>query len=302
MSSSRDDQQRTNSLAFAKVDCYTCSALKTPCDRQRPWCGTCISNQRKCGGFKMSLVWKDSISPTFSAETSCTSDPSTLNTSPTYQPESSHRKRQEFKFIQGRSKRKRKSKLSDQSREAYPAADNQKYFLPHMGLGTSLSSSYDFTTDTVVTRAITLPYDDQSMCNDGFSTLNENFDFHFLPQSNPLLPNESELDVSRDAHHRYSYIRSDEFQTHQPSHIGSHSGGNISNASTSRLSDIQVVSQHLPDEHTLPIPELRYQSQAHKYNAILDICEATFVVNMNNLKLPLLTYMSQIMMSFASCH
>lgn len=91
--------RRTNSLAFAKNDCHTCTSLKKQCDRQRPRCGTCLSDKRKCDGFAMPLVW------TGSARNNSPSGPTP------------HQKGgpctiAEFKFIQGRPKRKRKPKSS----------------------------------------------------------------------------------------------------------------------------------------------------------------------------------------------
>jgi hypothetical protein len=50
--------RRTNSLGSAKTDCHNCSSLKEACDRQRPQCGTCHREQRKCGGYVLNLVWK----------------------------------------------------------------------------------------------------------------------------------------------------------------------------------------------------------------------------------------------------
>jgi hypothetical protein len=54
----KTSDHRTNSLAFAKTDCHTCSELKRWCDRQRPRCGTCSSHRRKCGGFVLDFTWK----------------------------------------------------------------------------------------------------------------------------------------------------------------------------------------------------------------------------------------------------
>ena len=55
---SLDPTPRTNSLAFAKVDCHTCIRLNNRCDRRRPKCGTCLSQGHSCGGFAQDLVWK----------------------------------------------------------------------------------------------------------------------------------------------------------------------------------------------------------------------------------------------------
>ncbi|BAE60999.1 unnamed protein product [Aspergillus oryzae RIB40] len=49
--------KRTNSLAFARADCHTCTSRGQKCDRQRPHCTTCISHGRKCGGFATPLSW-----------------------------------------------------------------------------------------------------------------------------------------------------------------------------------------------------------------------------------------------------
>lgn len=49
--------KRTNSLAFARSDCHTCSANDERCDRRRPRCSTCLNQGRKCGGFATTLSW-----------------------------------------------------------------------------------------------------------------------------------------------------------------------------------------------------------------------------------------------------
>ncbi|KAI2727352.1 transcriptional regulator family: Fungal Specific TF [Penicillium roqueforti] len=94
---------RTNSLAFAKNDCHTCAALKEGCDRQRPRCGTCISNRRACGGFAMDLVWKELPVVNHGPlprgrESGCSSKRDPQHT---------------FKFTQGRPKRRRKPRQSN---------------------------------------------------------------------------------------------------------------------------------------------------------------------------------------------
>lgn len=91
--------RRTNSLAFAKNDCHTCTSLNKECDRRRPRCGTCLSDGRKCDGFAMPLVWQGSetnISPSF----------------PRHLQKGQSCNTAEFKFVQGRPKRKRRPKSS----------------------------------------------------------------------------------------------------------------------------------------------------------------------------------------------
>lgn len=96
---------RTNSLAFAKSDCHTCSALRERCDRQRPRCGTCITHQRACGGFALDLVWKDL------AISKNTSFLSQLDHELSQQcPNRAPQKHSNFKFVQGRPRRKRRPK------------------------------------------------------------------------------------------------------------------------------------------------------------------------------------------------
>jgi hypothetical protein len=94
---------RTNSLAFAKNDCHTCKALKKKCDRQRPRCGTCLSSGRKCDGFAMPLVWKGldvkEVSPQVGGDLEANQ-----------QRKRPIRQDAEFKFVQGRPKRRRKPK------------------------------------------------------------------------------------------------------------------------------------------------------------------------------------------------
>jgi hypothetical protein len=96
---SRSAGRRTNSLAFAKHDCHTCAALKTDCDRQRPRCGTCLSNQRKCDGFAIPLVWKD---------LAVAQSPQSVDTRLSQLQQPVSRGHAEFKFIRGRPKQKRK--------------------------------------------------------------------------------------------------------------------------------------------------------------------------------------------------
>ncbi|KIW10679.1 hypothetical protein PV08_11643 [Exophiala spinifera] len=54
--------RRTNSLAFAKSDCHTCSSLNVRCDRQRPRCTPCLDAGILCQGYSMKLTWHQSHS------------------------------------------------------------------------------------------------------------------------------------------------------------------------------------------------------------------------------------------------
>lgn len=54
--------RRTNSLAFAKSDCHTCSSLNVRCDRQRPRCTPCQDAGILCQGYSMKLTWHQSHS------------------------------------------------------------------------------------------------------------------------------------------------------------------------------------------------------------------------------------------------
>lgn len=51
--------RKSNSLAFARTDCHTCTADGVQCDRQRPQCNTCLNRGRKCGGFATPLSWDE---------------------------------------------------------------------------------------------------------------------------------------------------------------------------------------------------------------------------------------------------
>jgi hypothetical protein len=110
-SGSKNESRRTNSLAFAKQDCHTCAALETQCDRKRPHCGTCLSNQRKCDGFAIPLVWKD-------LEVAQSLPPSRDKRSSQSQNRGI-RGNAEFKFVRGRPKRKRKPKGGNLAEAAY---------------------------------------------------------------------------------------------------------------------------------------------------------------------------------------
>jgi hypothetical protein len=49
-------ERRTNSLAFAKTDCHTCTANQRRCDRKRPRCSSCSGRNVVCGGYPMQLT------------------------------------------------------------------------------------------------------------------------------------------------------------------------------------------------------------------------------------------------------
>ncbi|KAK7547187.1 fungal-specific transcription factor domain-containing protein [Phyllosticta citricarpa] len=49
---------RTNSLAFAKTDCFSCAAIGRRCDRLRPLCHACLQNGTACRGFPTTLSWQ----------------------------------------------------------------------------------------------------------------------------------------------------------------------------------------------------------------------------------------------------
>ncbi|RDW58181.1 hypothetical protein BP6252_13592 [Coleophoma cylindrospora] len=53
-------EPRTNSLAFAKTDCHTCTANQRRCDRKRPRCASCAGKKIVCGGYPMQLTWPQS--------------------------------------------------------------------------------------------------------------------------------------------------------------------------------------------------------------------------------------------------
>lgn len=98
--------RRTNSLGSAKADCHTCSSMKKPCDRQRPQCGTCRREHRKCGGYVLDLVWKDRGSR--EAPSSTRSATRTIVMNSPMSPGNLVPSERQFKFKQGRPKMKRK--------------------------------------------------------------------------------------------------------------------------------------------------------------------------------------------------
>ncbi|KAK8170114.1 fungal-specific transcription factor domain-containing protein [Phyllosticta citrichinensis] len=49
---------RTNSLAFAKTDCFSCAAIGRRCDRLRPLCHACLQTGTACRGFPTTLSWQ----------------------------------------------------------------------------------------------------------------------------------------------------------------------------------------------------------------------------------------------------
>jgi hypothetical protein len=96
--------RRTNSLGSAKTDCHSCSSLKEACDRQRPQCGTCQREQRKCGGYVLNLVWKCHSLGEAQSPIRCITD----TNGPVSAGDLVVSERQ-FKFRKGRSKTKRKT-------------------------------------------------------------------------------------------------------------------------------------------------------------------------------------------------
>lgn len=145
---------RSNSLAFSKHDCHTCTELKKRCDRQRPRCGTCIKSRRKCGGFTLDLVWKDlavlgPVSPSHGIL-----EDGELNDMDG-QSSGHNRKRASFKFIRGRPKRKRLPKrhghgpVPDQERRGMSAA----CLSPAVQEGAATPESLDSLADSTLDAA-----------------------------------------------------------------------------------------------------------------------------------------------------
>lgn len=114
--------KRTNSLAFARVDCYTCASLGEQCDRRRPRCSVCLDRGRRCQGFVTPLSWdpkrmlSNNPSTTIVAENALNGPASQENSStaielsiPTHQAESTTQcLSQSFQFIKGPSKPRKK--------------------------------------------------------------------------------------------------------------------------------------------------------------------------------------------------
>ncbi|KIW69286.1 hypothetical protein PV04_05168 [Phialophora macrospora] len=48
---------RPRFAAFAPTDCHTCLSRQRQCDKQRPYCSTCLDEGLKCGGYATSLLW-----------------------------------------------------------------------------------------------------------------------------------------------------------------------------------------------------------------------------------------------------
>jgi hypothetical protein len=137
-SGSSNAVHRTNSLAFAKHDCHTCAAFETECDRQRPRCGTCLSNRRKCDGFAMPLIWKDLHVAHTASQSGNTDVDHTRKRGP--------QENTEFKFIRGRPKKRRKPKTDD---FGGLATTHQGCFLAEMvPRGTSLLDSSSTSPDS----------------------------------------------------------------------------------------------------------------------------------------------------------
>jgi hypothetical protein len=51
---------RPRLVACASTDCHTCLSAKRNCQRQRPYCSTCLDRGIKCGGYATALSWHES--------------------------------------------------------------------------------------------------------------------------------------------------------------------------------------------------------------------------------------------------
>ncbi|KAI1614983.1 fungal-specific transcription factor domain-containing protein [Exophiala viscosa] len=51
---------RPRFTAFAPTDCHTCLSGNRKCERQRPYCSTCLERGVKCGGYATTLSWHSS--------------------------------------------------------------------------------------------------------------------------------------------------------------------------------------------------------------------------------------------------
>lgn len=118
--------KRTNSLAFAQTDCYTCASVGERCDRRRPQCSTCLGLGRKCGGFATPLswdpkrMWSDSQSTTIGDASSSTSLASRRGNTATdpftaHNPGSSSTRKglsRPFRFVKGTPKPRKRRKVN----------------------------------------------------------------------------------------------------------------------------------------------------------------------------------------------
>jgi hypothetical protein len=48
---------RPRFAASAPTDCHTCLSRQRQCDKQRPYCSTCLDEGLNCGGYATSLLW-----------------------------------------------------------------------------------------------------------------------------------------------------------------------------------------------------------------------------------------------------
>lgn len=51
---------RPRRVAFAPSDCHTCLSATRKCQRERPYCSTCLSRGIRCGGYATELSWHSS--------------------------------------------------------------------------------------------------------------------------------------------------------------------------------------------------------------------------------------------------
>jgi hypothetical protein len=122
---------RTNSLGSARVDCHTCRELGKHCDRQRPQCGSCIKDHRKCAGFAMDLIWKNRTS-------GCDVGVEQIR---------GGRPKRGFKIVQGGARSKRKA--NDRSRNRHHSSDSANDQLEEPTMSNPYSHSYGLEASTV---------------------------------------------------------------------------------------------------------------------------------------------------------
>jgi hypothetical protein len=122
---------RTNSLAFAKTDCHTCTANKRRCDRKRPRCSSCSGKSIVCGGYPMQLTWSER-KPVLPRTTVVSDDPfyleplsfrTSLHSRDRNRPSKPHKPRK-FKFMNEKSLNREQASTESNESRPNPSSDS----------------------------------------------------------------------------------------------------------------------------------------------------------------------------------
>ncbi|KAL2831396.1 fungal-specific transcription factor domain-containing protein [Aspergillus cavernicola] len=141
--------KKTNSLAFARTDCHTCTATEQVCDRQRPQCTTCLNQGRQCGGFATPLSWdngrmwlgrpagkSDACQEIHDADrelyTACAADENADGEAPTMISETAPARH--FRFVTGKMRSRKRRRVNSPAPQQSPERQLSPAVLPNWEL------------------------------------------------------------------------------------------------------------------------------------------------------------------------